>query len=621
MLSQIGFVFLLLSFISGLGIVFFYNLKKNKLFYYLVYLSFLSIVISFLSLMASYIISDFSNYNVFQNSHSSMPLLYKITGTWGNHEGSMLLWLLIMNLYNFLFSFNKILQEKLKKLTILFQTLLFLLFCAYVIFTSNPFLMNSINVEEGLGLNPILQDFSLSIHPPILYSGYVGFSIILSLALSGLFAGQLDNKWIKTLRKWSLFCWSMLTAGIVLGSYWAYYELGWGGWWFWDPVENISLMPWIAGLALVHSLIINNKAIILKNWIIFLSILCFALSILGTFLVRSGILTSVHTFAADYTRGIFILIIFLVIVGFSFLIFIIKSSENKEKINILFINKTTAIIINNLVMIIACSTILLGTLYPIIIEVLINQRISVGAPYYNSTVLPILLPGFLLMSVAPALSWTTNKLNNGKFYLYFFILISFVVLIFSFISESSVWGFVGILLAVWIIISSLFSIFINLLKNIKNLKFNFILKNNAFIAHLGVGIAILGITCSTVFKTEYKKNMNVEESFYFKSYELKFESLNIVEENNFQSIIGSFILYKKDKFLSKIEPEKRYYDVSKIITTEAGIYHHPFQDFYMILGDNNNERWSIILYQNPLVSLIWLGTFIMIISGFIGLKK
>ena len=621
MLSQVGFIFLLLSFISSLGIVILHIIKKNKLFYYFVYISFLSIVISFLSLVGSYIISDFSNYNVFQNSHSSMPLLYKITGTWGNHEGSMLLWLLIMNIYNFLFSFNKLLEKKVQQLTIFFQSIFFLFFCAYVIFTSNPFLINSINVEEGLGLNPILQDFSLSIHPPILYSGYVGFSIVLSLALSGLISNKIDDKLLKTLKRWAMFCWSMLTAGIVLGSYWAYYELGWGGWWFWDPVENISLMPWIAGLALVHSLLINNKTHVLKNWIIFLSILCFALSILGTFLVRSGILTSVHTFAADYTRGIFILIIFLVIVGFSFLIFIIKSSEKKEKINLLFINKTTAIIINNLVMIIACSTILLGTLYPIIIEVLLNQRISVGAPYYNSTVLPILLPGFFLMSVAPALSWTTTKLNNGKYYLYFFILNSIGVLIFSFISELSAWGFVGIFLSSWIIISSLFSIFINLFRNIKNLRFNFILRQNAFIAHIGVGIAVLGITCSTVFKSEYKKEMNINESFIFKNYELKFEDLKIIENDNYQSIIGSFALYEHNKFLAKIQPEKRYFNVSKIITTEAGIYHHPFQDFYMILGDNSNGKWSIIIYQNPLVSLIWLGTFIMIVSGFIGIKR
>ncbi len=621
MLSQVGFIFLLLSFISSLSIVILHIIKKNKLFYYFVYISFLSIVISFLSLVGSYIISDFSNYNVFQNSHSSMPLLYKITGTWGNHEGSMLLWLLIMNIYNFLFSFNKLLEKKVQQLTIFFQSIFFLFFCAYVIFASNPFLINSINVEEGLGLNPILQDFSLSIHPPILYSGYVGFSIVLSLALSGLISNKIDDKLLKTLKRWAMFCWSMLTAGIVLGSYWAYYELGWGGWWFWDPVENISLMPWIAGLALVHSLLINNKTHVLKNWIIFLSILCFALSILGTFLVRSGILTSVHTFAADYTRGIFILIIFLVIVGFSFLIFIIKSSEKKEKINLLFINKTTAIVINNLVMIIACSTILLGTLYPIIIEVLLNQRISVGAPYYNSTVLPILLPGFFLMSVAPALSWTTTKLNNGKYYLYFFILNSIGVLIFSFISELSAWGFVGIFLSSWIIISSLFSIFINLFRNIKNLRFNFILRQNAFIAHIGVGIAVLGITCSTVFKSEYKKEMNINESFIFKNYELKFEDLKIIENDNYQSIIGSFALYEHNKFLAKIQPEKRYFNVSKIITTEAGIYHHPFQDFYMILGDNSNEKWSIIIYQNPLVSLIWLGTFIMIVSGFIGIKR
>ena len=321
MISLVGFFSLLFSLFFSILILlfFFYSNKKiyEKIFYISVYLAFLSILISFFSLMFGYVISDFSNYNIFQNSHSTKPLIYKISGTWGNHEGSMLLWLTIMLLYSFVFSFNKKLDENLKKLTIFFQTLLYLLFLLFVIFTSNPFLINSIEVSEGLGLNPILQDPVLAIHPPLLYLGYVGFSLILSLALAGLVLNKINSIWVKIAKKWTLFCWSMLTAGIALGSYWAYYELGWGGWWFWDPVENVSLMPWIAGLALVHSLMMTKNEQLLKRWIVFLSILCFSLSIFGTFLVRSGILTSVHTFATDTSRGIFILILFLTITGFS----------------------------------------------------------------------------------------------------------------------------------------------------------------------------------------------------------------------------------------------------------------------------------------------------------------
>ncbi len=281
MISLIGFIGLILSFVCNVIVIGSYyfkiNQRFNQIFYLALYCSLLFICLSFFALMFAYISSDFSNFNVFQNSHSSKPLLYKITGTWGNHEGSMLLWLLIMSLYNIFFSFNTTLEEPMQKLTIVFQSFLYLCFSLFVILTSNPFLVNSIDINEGLGLNPILQDPALAIHPPILYTGYVGFSLILSLALAGLILNKLDNIWIQVLKRWTMFCWLMLTGGIALGSYWAYYELGWGGWWFWDPVENVSLMPWITGLALVHSLMITQQEQLLKRWIIFLSILCFSL--------------------------------------------------------------------------------------------------------------------------------------------------------------------------------------------------------------------------------------------------------------------------------------------------------------------------------------------------------
>ena len=625
MLSQIGFVFLFCAFIANIATVTSYKIKKNfykeNIFYYSVYFVFGSILISFISLMGSYIISDFSNYNVFQNSHSSKPLLYKITGTWGNHEGSMLLWLLIMCFYTFIFSFNNSLTDRVKRLTIFFQSFLFLGFCSFVIFTSNPFLINPLNVKEGLGLNPVLQDPALAIHPPVLYLGYIGFSLILSLALSGLITDEINMAWSKVAKKWSIYSWSMLTGGIALGAYWAYYELGWGGWWFWDPVENISLMPWIAGLALVHTLIIFKKDQLLKRWIVFLSILCFSLSIFGTFLVRSGILTSVHTFATDASRGIFILLLFLIITGYSFLLFIIKSPVKNETLNLLLINKTTAIIVNNLVMVIACATVFLGTIYPIIIEVLTSKRISVGEPYYNATVLPIMLPGLLLMSVAPVLSWKTNKLVNAKSYVLIFMLVSILVVIITFATNFNAWGFVGILTSLWIIAASLYS----LIKNYNNSKyqntFKFFLINNALLAHLGVGILILGITCSSVYKSEYQKNIRVNEKLNFGNYELILNSLAMVEKNNFQTLIANFSLFKNNKFLSNINPEKRYYHVSKIITTEAGIYHHPLQDFYLIINEQENDELLIKIYQNPLVSLIWVGVFIMCCSGFLGLSK
>jgi cytochrome c-type biogenesis protein CcmF len=622
MISLIGFTGLILSFVCNVIVIGLYyfkiNQRFNQIFYLALYCSLFFICLSFFALMFAYISSDFSNFNVFQNSHSSKPLLYKITGTWGNHEGSMLLWLLIMSLYNVFFSFNTTLEEPMQKLTIVFQSSLYLCFSLFVILTSNPFLVNSIDINEGLGLNPILQDPALAIHPPILYTGYVGFSLILSLALAGLILNKLDNIWIQVLKRWTMFCWLMLTGGIALGSYWAYYELGWGGWWFWDPVENVSLMPWITGLALVHSLMITKQEQLLKRWVVFLSILCFSLSILGTFLVRSGILTSVHSFAADASRGIFILILFLTITGFSFIIFILKSPHSNKQINLLFINKTSALIINNIVMLIACITILLGTIYPIIIEVLTNKRMSVGAPYYNSTVLPILLPGFLIMSIAPMLSWQSNKLDKIKNYIYILIVTSILTLLITYLTKFNIWGFTGTILGLWIIAASLLSILHNCLKY----KFKkFFIYNNALIAHMGVGIMIIGITFSSIFQTKNNFTIQTGEIVNSGQYSLQLKNLKIEEKNNFQELLGIFLLHKKNEFLTTIKSSKRYYYVSKVITTEAGIYHDWFQDFYLVLGNEKNNKWSITIYHNPLVSFIWIGVMIMIFSGMVGIFK
>ena len=622
MISLIGFIGLILSFVCNVIVIglhyFKINQRFNQIFYLALYCSLFFICLSFFALMFAYISSDFSNFNVFQNSHSSKPLLYKITGTWGNHEGSMLLWLLIMSLYNIFFSFNTTLEEPMQKLTIVFQSFLYLCFSLFVILTSNPFLVNSIDINEGLGLNPILQDPALAIHPPVLYIGYVGFSLILSLALAGLILNQLDNLWIQVIKRWAMFCWLMLTGGIALGSYWAYYELGWGGWWFWDPVENISLMPWITGLALVHSLMITKQEQLLKRWVVFLSILCFSLSILGTFLVRSGILTSVHSFAADASRGIFILILFLTITGFSFIIFILKSPHSNKQINLLFINKTSALIINNIVMLIACITVLLGTIYPIIVEVLTNKRMSVGAPYYNSTVLPILLPGFLIMSIAPMLSWQSNKLDKIKNYIYILIVTSILTLLITYLTKFNIWGFTGTILGLWIIAASLLSILHNCLKY----KFKkFFIYNNALIAHMGVGIMIIGITFSSIFQTKNNFTIQTGEIVNSGQYSLQLKNLKIEEKNNFQELLGIFLLHKKNEFLTTIKSSKRYYYVSKVITTEAGIYHDWFQDFYLVLGNEKNNKWSITIYHNPLVSFIWIGVMIMIFSGMVGIFK
>ena len=619
MSSLVGF----LSLVFAIGINFYlflsryiFKFQKQKFNLFIRFSSLLTLL-SFFSLMYAYVVSDFSNYNVFQNSHSNKPLIYKISGTWGNHEGSMLLWLCILSIFSFFFSFTKNIEDNFQKLTLIIQAFLHILFGLFIVFTSNPFLVNSILVNEGLGLNPILQDPGLAVHPPILYAGYVGYSIVFSIAIAGLFQNT-DDEWLYVAKKWSLISWTFLTGGIALGSYWAYYELGWGGWWFWDPVENISLMPWIAGLALVHSLMMVRGEQAIKKWIVFLSILCFSLSVFGTFLVRSGILTSVHSFAADASRGIFILLIFFIVTGFGFLVFLLKEPKKSNTLNLLFINKVSALVINNILMIIATLTILLGTIYPIIIEVLYNKRISVGGPYFNSTVIPIMIPGFLLMSIAPILSWQTNKINNSKKYVLAFIILSVLVLIQSYFLDFNTWGFVGLLLGFWIILASIIAIFSSYKIKI-NIKFFKII--NPHVAHIGVGIAIIGITCSSVFQNELDFNLNEGDKFNVNGKIVLFEKIETTNEINFQSLRGKFLFDIEKNQSKEIEAGKNYYPVSKMITSEAGILHQWNKDIYFILGDQKNNEWFVKVLINPFVSFIWLGVIIMMYSGLIAVSR
>mgnify|MGYP001116348699 FL=1 len=619
MSSLVGF----LSLVFAIGINFYlflsryiFKFQKQKFNLFIRFSSLLTLL-SFFSLMYAYVVSDFSNYNVFQNSHSNKPLIYKISGTWGNHEGSMLLWLCILSIFSFFFSFTKNIEDNFQKLTLIIQAFLHILFGLFIVFTSNPFLVNSILVNEGLGLNPILQDPGLAVHPPILYAGYVGYSIVFSIAIAGLFQNT-DDEWLYVAKKWSLISWTFLTGGIALGSYWAYYELGWGGWWFWDPVENISLMPWIAGLALVHSLMMVRGEQAIKKWIVFLSILCFSLSVFGTFLVRSGILTSVHSFAADASRGIFILLIFFIVTGFGFLVFLLKEPKKSNALNLLFINKVSALVINNILMIIATLTILLGTIYPIIIEVLYNKRISVGGPYFNSTVIPIMIPGFLLMSIAPILSWQTNKINNSKKYVLAFIILSVLVILQSYFLDFNTWGFVGLLLGFWIILASIIAIFSSYKIKI-NIKFFKII--NPHVAHIGVGIAIIGITCSSVFQNELDFNLNEGDKFNINGKTVLFEKIETTNEINFQSLRGKFLFDIEKNQSKEIEAGKNYYPVSKMITSEAGILHQWNKDIYFILGDQKNNEWFVKVLINPFVSFIWLGVIIMMYSGLIAVSR
>ena len=437
--SHIGYYSLLLGFIISTCLLFYsiFYFKKNSQkinqnIFSLLFFQFFTVVISFISLVYSFIISDFSNATVYNNSHSTKPMFYKITGTWGNHEGSLLLWLLVLTLFIFLFIiFSKKQPVKYRFLSIFFQQIIISGFFLFLLLTSNPFNFLFPIPTEGLGLNPILQDPALAIHPPILYLGYVGSSIIFSASLASLVQNNINKEWAVHIKKWIQTAWFFLTIGILLGSIWAYYELGWGGFWFWDPVENVSLMPWLCLTALFHTVIVLEKRNLLKSWTLILSIATFTFSMIGTFLVRSGILNSVHTFANDPERGVFILIFLFSLIFLSIILFFIyQIDENKTEKNFFLISKETSILINNWFMMYFLSVVLIGTTYPIFLEVITNEKISIGPPFFNKLIIPFLILFLIFMALGPNLKWIKDNYKNikySKIILFFFIYFNIIL--------------------------------------------------------------------------------------------------------------------------------------------------------------------------------------------------
>ena len=490
----------------------------------------ISSVSSFFLLMYSHVVSDFTVLNVFQNSHTTKPLLYKISGVWGNHEGSMLLWILVLTLFNY-FIF-KLLDKKnsvfiLKTLeTQAFITFGFILF---TILTSNPFERMFPPQENGLGFNPILQDPALAIHPPLLYMGYVGFSAAFSMSVATLTLSNNEKiLWYRYMKPFVVTAWTFLSIGIALGSVWAYYELGWGGWWFWDPVENASFMPWLLGTALLHSLIIVEKRKSLKAWVLLLSILTFLLSVIGTFLVRSGILTSVHTFALDPSRGIYILAFTALLGVYSLVLFGTKSKKYFDNNYFNFFSKEGSILVNNIFMVVVCATVFLGTIYPLLVEAFTNSKISVGEPYYNSTVIPIIMPAILIMGIGPILEWGKEDKSKTlkKIFPSFLLTAIMTIFIFLIYQSYSFIGIAGIILAFWIISNNLFILF----KKNKNYSIGMI------IAHLGVGLLILGITGSSVWQKEKITRMKINDETKIEKYNIVFNKIDEIKESNYVAL-------------------------------------------------------------------------------------
>ena len=618
MLPTLGNIALFLSLIFAVS-QFYYTRKKNKIKIISISVKglLISSLFSFFILIYLHIISDFSVLNVFQNSHTTKPLFYKITAVWGNHEGSMLLWIIVLTIFNyFIFKlYNKKNYIFVSK-TLEIQAFITIGFIIFTILTSNPFDRIIPAQENGLGFNPILQDPALAIHPPLLYIGYVGFSAAFSISVACLALKNGKNfPWYKYMKPFVMIAWTFLTIGIALGSLWAYYELGWGGWWFWDPVENASFMPWLIGTALLHSLIIVEKRQSLQAWVLLLSLLAFLLSVVGTFLVRSGILTSVHTFALDPSRGIYILAFTAILGSYSLILFGVNSKKYFNNNYFTFFSKEGAILVNNIFMIIVCSTVFLGTIYPLLIEAMTNNKISVGEPYYNSTVIPILIPAIIIMGVGPILSWGKENTSNiiRKLLPSLLITTSLTILFFSIYKSFSLIGIAGILLAFWIISNNLVMFY--------KKKFN--LSVGMIVAHLGVGFLILGITGSSVWQIEKISNMKINNEININKYKIVFDSINEIKGPNYLALRGNFLVFdKKKNIITTLKPEHRFYPITGSFTSEASIHTNIFRDLYIVLGEGNlNEGWTIRMYYNPLVIWIWIGALTIFLGGFISINR
>ena len=617
MASLIGYYSLIFGLcFSFLIIVFSINNFRNKDIFdnriiSLTFLQFFFVVVSFFGLIISFVNSDFSNETVFNHSHTTKPLFYKISGTWGNHEGSLLLWLLVLTLFILLFLFRTKKQtKKYRILTLLFQQIIIIGFFIFLIKTSNPFNHIFPVPTEGLGLNPILQDPALAIHPPILYLGYVGSSIIFSSTLAATCLNNITQDWAKHIKKWVLVSWIFLTLGILLGSIWAYYELGWGGFWFWDPVENVSLMPWLALTTLLHCILVLEKRLALTSWVVILSISTFTLSMSGTFLVRSGILNSVHTFANDPERGLFILIFLFCLIFMSILIFFFFFEvKNKQNNSFFWLSKESAILINNLFMMYFLAVVLIGTVYPIFLEVISSQKISVGPPFYNKLLIPFLIPFLIAMAIGPKLKWIKSDLKN-KSYLLLFLIIS--LLLSALIIKNLNVNF----LVNTILVSSAFFLFFITLRDFLIVKSKNLSQN---MAHFGFSLLILSILFNNIFSTEIITNLKIGETFENKKIKINFENVKQKNEKNFIAIIGKFNIENTNGDIEILRPQLRIYNQPNIVTSEADIKTNLLKDRFLTMNQVQNQDYFNIRYQiKPFMIWIW---FSVLLISFGGLKS
>tara|TARA_Y100000591_G_scaffold329712_1_gene358891 strand:+ start:427 stop:2301 length:1875 start_codon:yes stop_codon:yes gene_type:complete len=571
-----------------------------------------SIIVCFFTLVAAFLISDFSLITVYQNSHSLKPTFYKISGTWGNHEGSLLLWVIILTIFSFLFFiYNKKHPKDFRLYTLIIQNLLILGFLFFILFNSNPFSKITPIPNEGLGLNPILQDPALAVHPPLLYVGFVGSSIYFSAAMASMITNYTNKNFAISIKSWVLISWIFQTLGILVGSIWAYYELGWGGFWFWDPVENASLLPWFAITALLHSLLVFEKRNLLYFWVIILCLLTFTLSVLGTFLVRSGILNSVHTFANDPSRGIYILL-FLSLMIFASVYFLFKRFISSNY----FINsnsKETFVLINNWFMMFYLITVLLGTLYPIFTEAISNKQISVGPPFYNAVIIPVVVLFLFFMSIGPQAKWIKNKFENIKSFVIFIlgaVIINFLIVYF-FKSYS--------IISNLIIISSLFLIISSLEELFKKSKNNY----PRIVSHLSFGFLILFIGLNHNFSIEKDFNLKVGQVKKIDNFEFNFQNMELKEFSNYKAVVGKIKINDLSSSKERIlKPEIRIYDNPETLTYEASIQTNFLRDYYLTMSNiDRSEYYNIKFQKKPLMIWIWVSVLMISLGGFLSLFR
>ncbi|GAA6162435.1 heme lyase CcmF/NrfE family subunit [Pelagimonas sp. KU-00592-HH] len=592
-------------------------------------MQFLLTAFSFLALTYAFVVSDFSVQLVVNNSHSLKPMLYKVSGVWGNHEGSMLLWVLILTIFGATLAWRGgNLPPTLRARALAVQSWVALAFFAFILFTSNPFLRIGMPPWDGRDLNPLLQDPGLAFHPPFLYLGYVGLSMAFSFAVAALMEGRVDAAWGRWVRPWTLAAWVFLTIGIALGSWWAYYELGWGGFWFWDPVENASFMPWLLAAALLHSAIVVEKREALKSWTILLAILAFGFSLIGTFIVRSGVITSVHAFANDPERGVFILAILAVFMGGALTLFAARASAMEAKGIFGMVSRESVLVLNNVLLAVACFVVFIGTIWPLVSEMFFARKLSVGAPFFNMAFTPFMVALGIILPVGAMLPWKrANVVRAAKPLVPAFILaVAIAGLAWSMQTEKSLLGPVGLFLGAWLVFGALVDVYsrtgrggfgqrLGRLSRLPRADWG------KTIAHGGLGITMLGIAGLMAWEIEDIRVAYKGQSFEVGAYEFTLDDVREVAGPNYTSTMGDVTVRRDGEFVALVNPEKRVYPVQAMPTTEAAIDYRILRDVYVVIGDAQNDGgYTMRVYIKPLTNWIWMGCFLMSLGGVVSLS-